>query len=106
MDDCNEVVEQGCSDDAVILDPTAAADAKPFELAPRSGKITGTLGLFDISKPGGSTLLDYYAERMSKEHPGIKVVRFVKDTFARVAPDKLRQAVVSQCDYVILALAD
>ena len=58
-----QTVPQGCSDDAVILDPTSGQDVKSFELAPRNGKVSGTLGLFDIIKAGGSVLLDYFAVR-------------------------------------------
>ena len=36
-------------------------------------------------------------ERMTKENPGLKIIRFVKDTFARVAPEKLRKIVVRGC---------
>jgi hypothetical protein len=38
--------------------------------------------------------------------PGVKLVRYVKKTFARVATSDLRKQIASQCDFVVLALAD
>jgi hypothetical protein len=45
---------------AVYLDPTHELTVTPFEPTQRSGKITGTVGLMDISKPGGGKVFVRY----------------------------------------------
>jgi hypothetical protein len=79
----------------------AAAPAPP-RLESLSGK---TIGLLDISKPGGNIFLDRL-EHLLKERYGVaRVLREIKPTFTKPAPpdviDKLRSA-----DAIVEALAD
>lgn len=64
-----------------------------------------TVGLLDISKPGGSVFLDRI-ERLLKERYGVaRVVREVKPTFTKRAPGELIEK-LRGVDAVIEALAD
>jgi hypothetical protein len=69
-----------------------------------SGK---TIGLLDISKPGGSVFLDHL-ERMLKQRYGVSaIVRAMKPTFTKPAPDAvIKKLLEAKCDAVIEALAD
>lgn len=89
----------------IILDPTSerapserARRARPESLAGR------TVGLLDISKPGGQVFLDRIAHRLTAD--GARVVRFAKPTFTKPAPVDLRHEIATQCEVVIEALAD
>lgn len=74
--------------------------------APRLSSLSGkAIALLDISKPGGNIFLDR-VERLLKERYGVAgVIREMKPTFAKPAPqaviDKVRSA-----DAVIEGLAD
>jgi len=72
--------------------------ARPSSLA---GK---TVGLLDISKPRGDVFLDRLAELLTDR--GLRVERYRKPTFAKVAPVDLRHQIATTCDMVIEALAD
>ena len=48
--------------------------------------------------------MDQLAIRL--EEAGASVRRYTKPTFARVAPDVLKQQIVAECELVIEALAD
>jgi hypothetical protein len=62
--------------------------------------------LLDISKAKGDHLLDRL-EELLRARTGVKaVVRRKKPTFARPAPDPLRQEIVGATDVLIEALAD
>jgi len=76
--------------------------------APRLSKLEGmTIGMLDISKPGGSVFLDRLEALMKDRYGVAKVIRFSKPTFTKPAPDEiLRQIIASGCDGVIEALAD
>ena len=63
------------------------------------------LGLMDISKPGGSLFFDRLAALM-KSRGVVTVRRYQKPTFSRQCPDALRRRIASECDAVVLALAD
>jgi len=87
------------------LDETPRLLAKP---APRLESLTGkTIALLDISKPGGSIFLDRL-EQLLKERYGVAtVVRAMKPTFTKPAPDAvIQQLLEANCDAVIEALAD
>jgi hypothetical protein len=75
-------------------------------VAPRLAGLQGrTIGLLDISKPGGSIFLDR-VEYLLKERYGVaRVVRTMKPTFAKPGP-KDTMEVIRQTDAVIEALAD
>jgi len=76
-----------------LMEGTASADGK-------------TITLLDISKPKGNHLLDRVEELLrERAHPGA-IVRQKKPTYARPAPDDLRQEILERSDAVIEALAD
>ena len=87
------------------LDETPRAQRSP---APRLATLAGkTVGLLDISKPGGSVFLDHIERRLRERYGVAAVVRESKPTFTKPAPPeviaKLRELNV---DAVIEALAD
>jgi hypothetical protein len=75
-------------------------------IAPRLDTLAGkTIGLLDISKPGGSFFLDHL-ERLLKERFEVgRVVRKMKPTFTKPAPETVIQE-LTECHAVIEALAD
>ena len=90
---------------ATMLDPTA--ELKPSERPnlPRLASLEGaTVGLLDISKPRGKEFLDEIEKHLLQL--GAKVNRYVKPTFARVAPTELSQKISVECDAMIEGLAD
>jgi hypothetical protein len=87
------------------LDETPRAAGEP---APRLDALAGkTIGLLDISKWGGSFFLDSL-ERKLKDCYGVEqIVRVMKPTFTKPAPDAvIDQLVKAECVAVIEALAD
>ena len=75
-----------------------------FRLDTLAGK---TIGLLDISKPGGSAFLDR-TEALLRERFGVaNVVRAMKPTFTKPAREAVMdQLLQARCDAVIEALAD
>ncbi len=93
------------SPNLVILDPTAERTPVERDVLPRPSSVSGrTIGLLDISKPGGRVFLDQLESRLTAD--GAKVVRFAKPTFTKPAPVDLRHEIATQCEMVIEALAD
>ena len=88
------------------LDPTDSV-AVPHRTAPRPASLDGrVVTLLDIAKAKSDHLLDR-VEELLRERTGVKaVVRKKKPTFARPAPDALRQEIVGATDVLIEALAD
>ena len=87
------------------LDETPRVLSKPARRLP---SLTGkTIGLLDISKSGGSVFLDHL-EHLLKQRFGVaQVVRAMKPTFTKPAPDALiAKFLDAKCDAVIEALAD
>ena len=90
----------------VIVNPMNETRQTKVAAAPRLVTLAGkTIGLLDISKPGGSIFLDRM-EGLLKDRYGVgRVVRAVKPTFTKRAPvgviEQLRGV-----DAVIEALAD
>eukprot|EP00941_MAST-03F_sp_MAST-3F-sp1_P005257 g5257.t1 len=64
-----------------------------------------TIGLCDISKPGGSVLFNRL-EKFFVEKKGCIVKRYCKPTFARPIPKLLCDQIAAECDVVINGLAD
>jgi hypothetical protein len=89
-----------------ILDPTDERVPVKRELTPRPEHITGTVGLLDISKPRGDKLLDRLEQRLGERLPSVEVRRYRKPTFAKPAPEDLRQKIKREVGFVIEALAD
>jgi len=74
--------------------------------APRLATLEGkTIALLDISKPGGSIFLDRIEHRLKTQHGVAAVIREMKPTFAKPAPDEVLQR-IRIADAVIEALAD
>jgi hypothetical protein len=89
----------------ILLDPTAERSPdKRQRLRPLKDLKATTIGLLDISKARGDIFLDEIARQLIER--GLKVRRYQKPTFARVAPLELRQEIRSHCGAVIEALAD
>jgi len=92
--------------DDEFLDPTDSVAVRR-KTARRLESLDGkTITLLDISKPKGNHLLDRVEELLrERAHPGA-IVRQKKPTYARPAPDDLRQEILERSDAVIEALAD
>ena len=88
------------------IDPTDSV-AVPRRIAPRPASLDGkVVTLLDISKAKGDHLLDRL-EELLRERTGVAtIVRKKKPTFARPAPEPLRQEIVGATDVIIEALAD
>jgi hypothetical protein len=88
------------------LDPTDSV-AVPRKTAPRPPTLEGkVVTLLDIGKAKGDHLLDRLEELLRERAKPKAVVRKKKPTFARPAPDELRQEVLRDSDVLIEALAD
>ncbi len=90
----------------IIMDPTDERVPIARSLSARPSRITGTVGIVDISKPRGDVFLDRLAARLAERHPDIAVRRYRKPTFAKPAPPDLHRTIASECDVVIEGLAD
>ena len=91
---------------SVIMDPTDEREPVARQITPRAGSITGNVALLDISKPRGGVLLDRLEQRLAERMPGVALQRYSKPTFAKPAPEPLRQEILRDNDFVIEALAD
>jgi hypothetical protein len=88
------------------LDPTDSV-AVPRATAPRPSSLDGkVVTLLDISKAKGDHLLDRLEELLRERTGATAIVRRKKPTFARPAPEALRQEIVGATDVLIEALAD
>jgi hypothetical protein len=88
------------------LDPTDSV-AVPRKTAPRPVNLDGkVVTLLDISKAKGDHLLDRLEELLRERTKAKAIVREKKPTFARPAPEPLRQKIVGATDVLIEGLAD
>lgn len=88
------------------LDPTDSV-AVTRTMAPRLKSLEGkVVGLLDISKPKGSYFLDRVEELLKERAHPKAILRRIKPTFAKPAPEDLRAELLASCDVVIEALAD
>ena len=93
------------SDDE-FLDPTDSV-AVPRRTARRLESMDGkTITQLDISKAKGNHQLDRVEELLHERFHPKAIVRKKKPTFARPAPEDLRQEILKNSDAVIEALAD
>ena len=91
----------------VVLDPTGERHPTTRRRVSRPSSLDGlTVGLLDISKPRGDVFLDALDSALHARFPDLRVVRYRKPTFAKVAPLDLRHEIATKCDLVIEALAD
>ena len=87
------------------LDPTSGRKVVERERLARPASLVGlTVGLLDISKPRGDVFLDRIEQRLTGI--GANVKRYIKPTFAKLAPVDLRHQIATECQVVIEALAD
>ena len=92
---------------AKLYDPTAAPTAQKTPLAQRVPDLNGkVIGMLDISKPKGIYFLDRLAERIRADFQPRDIIRVMKPTFTRPAPEEVRKGLEQKCDIVIEALAD
>jgi hypothetical protein len=89
-----------------ILDPTDERVPVERQVTKRTGSLSGTIALLDISKPRGNVLLDEVERLLTGAAPGISVRHYAKPTFAKPCPDDLRHQIRDECDYLVEALAD
>lgn len=89
-----------------ILDPTDERVPVARQITPRTGDISGVIGLLDISKPRGNVLLDELERLLTTRFPGVAINRYAKPTFAKPCPSDLRLKIKSECSVVVEALAD
>lgn len=88
------------------LDPTDSV-AVPRKTAPRPSSLDGkVITLLDISKAKGDHLLDRLEELLRERAKPKAIVRKRKPTFARPAPEPLREEIARDTDVLIEALAD
>jgi len=93
------------TDTRILLDPTAELLPSQRERTNRPVSLDGlTIGLLDISKPRGDIFLNQLEARLIAQ--GLKVKRFRKPTYTRIAPVDLKYEIAAECDVVIEALAD
>jgi hypothetical protein len=92
---------------AKLYDPTAAPSNGVAALAERVPDLNGkVIGLLDISKAKGNFFLDRVAERLAEQFQPREIIRCMKPTFARPAPEEIRGELQKKCDLIIEALAD
>ena len=90
-----------------LYDPTAAPTRRTTPLAARVPDLNGqVIGMLDISKPKGNLFLDRLAERLTEQFQPRDIIRRMKPTFARPAPEDVRKELEQKCDLIIEALAD
>jgi len=92
----------------VLVNPMNEAVSAKREPAPRLDTLAGkTIALLDISKPGGSIFLDALERLLTARYGVAKVVRVMKPTFTKPAPDEvMNRLIAARPDGVIEALAD
>ncbi len=92
---------------AKLYDPTAAPTSSATPLAARVADLHGkVIGMLDISKPKGNFFLDRLAQRLTEQFQPHEIIRVMKPTFTRPAPEEVRKELEQKCDMVIEALAD
>jgi hypothetical protein len=87
------------------LDETPRNRKKP---APRLETLEGSsIGLLDISKPGGRVFLDYLERELKQRYGVARIIRETKPTFTKPAPeDTLEKLIGAGAQAVVEALAD
>ncbi len=91
----------------LLLDPTDHMENEPQAFAPRLESLSGkTIGLLDISKSKGAFFLDRVEEVLREQYGVSEVLRRMKPTVARPAPDDLRAELAERCDAIVEALSD
>jgi hypothetical protein len=91
----------------ILFDPSDKVERPPKAFAPRLDTLTGkTIGLLDISKAKGAFFLDR-VEEVLREQYGVKdVLRRMKPTVTRPAPEPIKTELTEKCDAIVEALSD
>ncbi|MFN0122725.1 MAG: hypothetical protein ACKV2V_19680 [Blastocatellia bacterium] len=91
----------------ILINPFDEVAREQRPAAARLSALSGkTIGLLDISKPGGNHFLDHL-ENLLRQQAGVaEVVRVMKPTFTKPAPAEVIEALAARCDAVVEALAD
>jgi hypothetical protein len=89
-----------------ILDPTDERAPVVRQITPRTGDITGVVGLLDITKPRGNVLLNELEALLAARYPKVEIRRYAKPTFTKPCPSDLRLQIRSECNFLVEALAD
>jgi hypothetical protein len=91
----------------ILVNPLDETRRVKGQAAPRLDTLVGkTIGLLDISKPGGSVFLDRLEDVLKTRYRVKAVVREAKPTFTKPAPDEVIDRLHAECQAVIEALAD
>ena len=91
----------------VLFDPTDKVERAQKAFAPRLETLSGmTVGLLDISKAKGSFFLDRVEEMLRQQYGVKEVLRRMKPTVTRPAPEAIKTELTEKCDAVIEALSD
>lgn len=92
----------------ILINPFNEAVSEPHQAAPRLATLAGkTIGLLDISKPGGSFFLDRMEQLLKEGFNVAQVIRVTKPTFTKPAPGEVLDHISQAgCHAVIEALAD
>jgi hypothetical protein len=90
----------------ILVNPMNEIAPEAATPAPRLAGLQGkTIALLDISKPGGSVFLDRIESLLKERYSVASVIREMKPTFAKPAPEGLIEKIRS-ADAIIEALAD
>ena len=91
-----------------LVNPLDETAREKRNAAPKLATLNGkTVGLLDISKPGGSVFLDRLESLLRERYGVASVVRAMKPTFTKPAPEAvIDRLLAARCDAVIEALAD
>lgn len=91
-----------------LVNPLNEVAEDEAKVAPRLDTLEGkTIGMLDISKPGGRQFLDRLSEILKNDYGVKDVQRFQKPTFAKPAPAEVIDRILkAQVQGVIEALAD
>jgi len=92
----------------ILVNPLDETPRTRLEEAPRLATLSGaSIGLLDISKPGGRVFLDYLERELTRRYGVARIIRETKPTFTRPAPEEvLEKLKTAGAQAVIEALAD
>jgi hypothetical protein len=91
----------------MLLDPTDKVERTQQAFAPRLDTLAGkTIGLLDISKAKGAFFLDRVEEILRQQYGVKEVLRRMKPTVTRSAPEPIKAELTGKCDAIIEALSD
>ena len=92
----------------ILVNPLDETPRIKRDAAPRLSSLEGaSIGLLDISKPGGRVFLDYLERELKQRYGVAQVIRETKPTFTKPAPEStLEKLIGAGVQAVVEALAD